>query len=142
VQSSSANVYTSIAKDAGRTIALTVKVTDAVGSSNAYASLVGPVATADATLTPTTIPTISGTARVGGALNVEWGVWSGQSPTYTATWLRCNANGRLCTPIAGATKTTYRPTAADTGHTLVATVAASSAGTTQSALTAATAPIT
>jgi hypothetical protein len=141
-QSSSANVYTPVAKDSGRTIGLTVKVSDAVGSSTAYASLVGPVADAGATLTPTTVPTISGTARVGGALSVGWGVWSPQPAKYAATWLRCNANGRLCAPIAGATKTTYKPTAADTGHTLVAAVAASSGGATQSALTAATAPIT
>ena len=42
----------------------------------------------------------------------------------------------------GATRATYKPTAADAGHTLVAVVAASAGGTTQSALTAATAPIT
>jgi hypothetical protein len=34
------------------------------------------------------------------------------------------------------------PTAADAGHTIVASVAATSGGATQSALTAATAPIT
>ena len=141
-QSSSANVYTPVPKDLGRTLGLTLKVTDAVGSSTAYASLVGPVAAADAALTPTTVPTISGTARVGGELSVESGIWSAQPATYTATWLRCNANGRLCTPIPGATKMTYKPAPADTGHALVAAVAASSGGTTQSALTAATAPIT
>jgi hypothetical protein len=139
---SSANVYTPVAKDSGRTIALTLKVSDAVGNSTAYASLIGPVADSDATLTPTTVPTISGTARVGGALSVEPGVWSAPTATYATTWLRCNANGRLCAPIAGATKMTYLPTAADTGHTLVAAVAARSGGTTQSALTAATSPIT
>ena len=95
-----------------------------------------------AALTPTTAPTISGTARVGGALTVQPGVWSPQPSRYATVWLRCNANGRLCVSIAGATKATYRPTAADTGHTLVAAVTASSGGTTQSALTAATAPIT
>jgi hypothetical protein len=141
-QSSSANVYTAQPKDGGRTIGLTVKVTDSVGNATAYASLVGPVAAADAALTPTTVPTISGTARVGGALSVEWGQWSARPSGYATTWLRCNTNGRLCSPIAGATKATYKPTADDTGHTLVASVAARSAGATQSALTAATAPIT
>jgi len=141
-QSSTSNIYTAGAKDAGSTIALTLKVADAVGSATAYASLVGPVAGAAATLTPTTLPTIAGTARVGGALSVEWGVWSDDPSGYVATWLRCNANGRLCTPIAGATHATYKPTTADAGHTLVASVAASARGATQSALTAATAPIT
>jgi hypothetical protein len=92
-QSSTSNVYTAVAKDTGDTIALTVKVTDAVGSATAYASLVGPVAPADAALTPTTAPTIAGTARVGGALSVESGVWSAQPSRYATTWLRCNANG-------------------------------------------------
>jgi hypothetical protein len=141
-QSGSANAYTPVPKDSGRTIALTVRATDAVGRRSAYASLVGPVASAGAPLTPTTAPTISGTARVGGALTVESGVWSPQPSTYATAWLRCNANGRLCASIAGATKATYRPTAGDSGHTLVAAVTARSGGTTQSALTAATAPIT
>jgi hypothetical protein len=141
-QSSTANVYTQGLKDAGDTIALTVKVTDAVGHATAYASLVGPVAASDATLVPVTVPTVSGTARVGGDLTVEWGDWSGQPSGYTAAWLRCNANGRLCAPIAGATRPTYKPTQADAGHTLVASVTANAAGGSQSALTAATAPIT
>jgi len=141
-QSSSSSVFTPLPKDAGRTIALTVRVTDAVGAATAYASLVGPVADADAALTPTTVPTIAGTARVGGALNVEWGVWTSKPIRYAATWLRCNTNGRLCSPIAGATRPSYVPTAADAGHTIVASVAATSGGATQSALTAATAPIT
>src|SRR4029453_14023108 len=140
-QSSTSTVFTPVAKDAGGTIALTVKVSDAVGAATAYASLVGPVAAADAPLMPTTVPTISGTARVGGALSVEWGVWTAPSK-YAAIWLRCNANGRLCTLIAGATHTTYKPTADDAGHTIVASVAARAGGTKQSALTAATAPIT
>jgi hypothetical protein len=135
-------VYTTIARDAGSTIALTLKAADAVGIATAYASLVGPVAEADAKLTPTTLPTIAGTARVGGVLTVEWGVWSDQPSGYVATWLRCNANGRLCAPIGGATHPTYKPTTADAGHTLVASVAATAAGATQSALTAATALIT
>ena len=44
--------------------------------------------------------------------------------------------------IASATGTSYRPVAADAGHTIVVEVTANAAGaTTQSVLTAATAPI-
>jgi large repetitive protein len=141
-KSSPSSTYPVTAKDAGRTIALTVRVTDSTGSKVAYASLVGPAADAGATLTPTSVPTISGTARVGGALSIATGVWSAQPSAYKTTWLRCNANGRLCSPIAGATRASYNPTPADAGHTLVASVVASSGGLTQAALTAATAPIT
>jgi hypothetical protein len=142
VQSSTSNLYTTVAKDAGMTIAVTVKASDAVGSSLAYASLVGPVEAANAVLSPTSAPTISGTARVGGALSVGWGSWSPEPSGYTTTWLRCNANGRLCSPISGATRATYKPSAADAGHTLVAAVVATAGAVTQTALTAATAPIT
>jgi hypothetical protein len=142
VQSSTSNLYTASARDAGATIGVTVKATDAVGSATAYASLVGLIEPANATLTPTTAPTISGTERVGGVLTVGWGSWSPRPSAYAAAWLRCNANGRLCAPIAGATRATYKPTAADTGHALVATVAATAGGESQTVLTAATAPVT
>jgi hypothetical protein len=141
-RSSPSTTYPVTAKDAGKTIAVTVRATDSTGAKAAYASLVGPVADAGATLTPTSAPTISGTARVGGALTIATGVWSAQPSVYKMTWLRCNAHGRLCSAIAGATGASYKPKAADTGHTLVASVVASSGGLTQAALTAATAPIT
>ncbi len=142
VQSSTSNLYTTVAKDSGATIALTVKATDAVGSATAYASLVGPVEEAGAVLSPTSAPTISGTARVGGTLSVGSGTWSPQPTAYATTWLRCNANGRLCTPIPGATRATYRPAATDVGHAIVAAVTARAGTESQAALTAATAPIT
>jgi hypothetical protein len=45
------------------------------------------------------------------------------SPAGSAcTWLRCNADGRLCTPIDGATSRSYAPSAADQGYGLTATV--------------------
>ena len=82
---------------------------DAIGASLAYASLVGPVAAADAVLTPTSAPTISGTARVGGALSVGWGIWTPSRADTSTTWLRCNANGRLCSADPGADRATYKP---------------------------------
>ena len=33
-------------------------------------------------------------------------------------WQRCNENGRLCAPIAGATAATYVTTGDDVGHAL------------------------
>ena len=100
----------------GATIGLTLKLSDAVGASRSTASLLGPVAAAGADLMPTSLPTISGTARVGGALNVEWGVWTAKPSGYATTWLRCNANGRFCTPIAGrpGRRTSRRRTTRDT----------------------------
>ncbi|HTW41037.1 MAG TPA: IPT/TIG domain-containing protein [Solirubrobacteraceae bacterium] len=68
-------------------------------------------------------------AQVGHAVKVKEGTWSSESPvTQTRQWLRCEgygvagaegALGEECKPIEGATGTTYEPTEADIGHTLV-----------------------
>jgi hypothetical protein len=141
-QSSPAGSYLIATDDAGETIGVTLVATDSTGTTTAYTSLVGPVTAARATLAPTTVPTISGTQTVGGTLTVEQGVWTGTPTRYAVAWLRCNRNGRLCKPIAGATKPSYRATSADAGHTIVATVTATAGRVTQAAVTAATAPIT
>ena len=141
IPNASQAIYTTRARDVGGTIGLGLVASDSTGTSVAYASLVGPVAAATAALTPTTPPTIAGTARVGGTLTAVYGLWSARPSGYGVGWLRCNGNGRLCTPIAGATGPSYQPTAADRGHTLVVVVSASAAGATQAALSAATAPI-
>jgi hypothetical protein len=52
----------------------------------------------------------------------------------TYQWERCNANGRLCTPIAGATAATYAVTAGDSTHTLLVAVTATLDTTQQVAL--------
>ncbi len=136
------NVYTLGARDSGRTIGLAMSAADSVGRATAYASLVGPVATSGDALTPITLPTISGTARVGGELDVDPGQWSSKPRAYAYAWLRCNPNARLCTTIPRATGTSYKPGADDAGHTIVVEVTANGAGAaTQSVLTAATAPI-
>jgi hypothetical protein len=123
--------YTQVAKDVGATIGFAVHATDSTGTNTAYASLVGPVATASSPLYSTAQPTISGTPSVGQALQVSAGSWS-QTPTaYGYRWQRCNANGRLCTLIPSATAAGYTVTSADTGHTLLAVVQATAGAVTQ-----------
>lgn len=129
--------YTLSAKDAGHTIGFAVHAADANGTVNAYAPLVGPIAAAGAAVVSTAAPAISGA----GTLQVSNGSWS-QTPTaFAYQWLRCNANGRLCTPIDGATAAAYTATSADSGHTLVATVTATFNGAQQAALSTHTAAI-
>ena len=55
----------------------------------------------------------------------------------TYAWLRCNANGRLCTAIAGATSDSYTVAAADAGHALIGVVTASAGAAKQVVLTTA-----
>ena len=72
-----------------------------------------------------TPPTVAGTARAGSVLAGVPGTWSGGKPvTFTYQWQRCDAAGAGCVPIPGATLETYTPVAADVGHALVLSVAA------------------
>ena len=56
--------------------------------------------------------------KEGQTLQVSAGSWSPTPAAVGYQWQRCNPNGRLCTPIPGATASTYAVTAADTGHAL------------------------
>ena len=126
--------YTQGAKDVGHTLGFAVHATDTAGTSTAYASLVGPVAAANAPLASTGQPTIGGTPAVGQTLEVSGGSWNQPPTALTYQWERCNANGRLCAAITGATASTYAVTAADSTHTLVVAVAATLNGAQQAAL--------
>jgi len=127
------STYTQVEKDAAVTVGLTVRATDSKGTTSAYASLVGLVAAAGSPLYSTAPPGISGTATVGQALQASTGGWS-QAPTaFAYQWLRCNANGRVCAAIGGATAAAYTVTSADAGHALVAVVTATAGGSSQSA---------
>lgn len=86
-------------------------------------------------------PTLAGDARVGGALAVDVGDWDGAPSAYDRRWLRCDASGSNCTPIAGASGATYAPTAADAYHRLVAEITAENAAGTTVARTAASGPV-
>jgi Ca2+-binding RTX toxin-like protein len=79
-------------------------------------------------------PTISGVARANSTLTATPG---GQPTNPAFQWLRCDAAGANCSPIPGATGTTYAPGGADVGHTLRFRKTATSSGA-QSAESAAT----
>jgi hypothetical protein len=126
--------YTLVGSDVSHTIALTVSATDSKGTTSAYSSLLGPVSQAEATLLATAQPTISGTAKAGQTVTVSTGTWAGAPSSYNYAWQRCNANGRICTPIANATSSTYTVTSADAGHKLLAIVQAVAGDSTSEAL--------
>lgn len=141
VHGATKGTYTLVATDVGKTIGLTVRATDSTGTTPAYGSLAGLVAAKGSTLTPTAQPTLAGTATVGQTLTVTPGTWSGSSSaTFTYAWLRCNANGRLCTAIAGATAASYTLTADDSAHTIIATVT-DTAGTAKQAVLTVASPV-
>ena len=133
--------YTLVARDVGHTLGFAVHATDATGTATAYASLIGPIAGANVTLVPTAQPTIAGLARQGQKLQASDGTWTRKPDSVTYAWQRCNPNGRLCSPIAGATAATYAVTAADAGQTLAVLVQATAKGVSQTTLSVATAVV-
>jgi hypothetical protein len=85
-------------------------------------------------------PTIAGTAQEGQGLTAGPGTWSGTQPiNYAYQWQRCDSAGANCSPIAGATSTSYTLTSTDVGDKIEVTVNASNmagSGTATSAPTA------
>jgi hypothetical protein len=132
--------YLQVAKDVGKTIGLTVKVTDGGTTTPAYASLVGPVAAAAAPAS-TVQPAVTGQAIQAQTLTASAGTWTTTPGNVTYAWQRCNANGRICLAIDGATSASYVPVAADVGHALATLVIATIGTSTVTALSTATDPV-
>jgi hypothetical protein len=83
----------------------------------------------------TQVPTITGTAKVGSTLTAVTGTWGPAPVALTYQW---KANGTASgLPIAGATASTYKLTAADVGKTISVTVTGTKAGYTTAATTSA-----
>jgi GH25 family lysozyme M1 (1,4-beta-N-acetylmuramidase) len=80
-------------------------------------------------------PTIVGTPQAGQLLAAIRGGWSGGKPvSFAYQWQSCDAAGGGCTPITGAVKQTYQPTAADVGHAIVVAVTAQTSSATATAV--------
>jgi hypothetical protein len=91
----------------------------------------------------TSPPTITGTAAKGQTLVAGTGTWSGTTPIgFTFTWERCDSAGANCSPISGATNTTYVLVSDDVGKRLRVLVTASNSDGSASALSDATAVVT
>jgi RHS repeat-associated protein len=89
-----------------------------------------------------TLPSISGSAIEGRVLAATAGTWEGDTPlAYTYQWQSCDSLGMSCLDIAGATISSYTPSAADVGQTLRVTVTAKNAAGESSVSSAPTEPI-
>ena len=84
------------------------------------------------------VPTVSGTAVVGGTLTASPGSWSRSPAGFSYQWRRCHG---ACASIPGATGTTYTPSGADQGSTLNVQVTATSAAGSTQAVSAGSAPV-
>lgn len=86
-------------------------------------------------------PTITGTAREKQTLTGTGGTWERQPERLRRQWLRCDAQGEACDPIANATVSAYVVAAADVGTRLRLKLTATNAGGTATATSAPTATI-
>src|SRR5690606_32214841 len=82
-------------------------------------------------VTPPGIAADHDAPKVGDVLGVDAGTWAGpDSDGRRYQWLRCDASGDACLPIAGASGATYELTPADAGARLrVVELAVGEAGT-------------
>lgn len=87
-------------------------------------------------------PKITGHTEVGYRLTASMGNWTNEPTGHAVQWERCTKTGGRCTAIAGAVEARYVPVAADAGHRLKVSVAATNpGGMASSRLSAATAVI-
>jgi hypothetical protein len=134
--------YTLTDADDGHRIVAVVTATDAENKATSAAT--DPTGVVGTGPVNSALPAISGTARVGQTLNSTTGTWEDQSTlTFTRQWQRCNAQGQVCTNIAGATGQSYRVQSIDLGSRIVIVITARNpAGETTSAASNPTAAVT
>jgi hypothetical protein len=125
------STLTLVASDVGLTLRTIVTATNAAGStkaSSAVTALIGALLPSN-----TSLPSISGTLKIGKLLTATEGKWAGTAPiTYTYQWRLCNAKGEGCLNIPLATNPTFALLSADLGLTLdVVVKATNGAGATE-----------
>jgi hypothetical protein len=72
-----------------------------------------------------TLPSVSGSAQVGGTLTAAPGTWTGNGIKYADQWLRCDSSGASCNTTGGAGDSSYTLVSGDAGATLRVVVVAS-----------------
>ena len=120
-QVSSSGQYALSSADAGHTLVLYVTATSPGQSSTAHSTALS--ITSQPLPQPTLAPTVTGTAQRTFTLSSTQGTWTNK-PTLSSEWQRCDAAGRNCAAIAGATGQNYTLTQADEGHDITVQVTA------------------
>ena len=131
--------YTLQPSDVGSTVAAQVTASNAGGQSSATSGRVGPVL--PAAPAPGDPPVISGTAQQGKTLSVSNGTWGNNPTGFAYVWEECDGSGNNCSPITGATSSTYTLKASNVNSTIVASVKASNTGGQNSATSASVGPV-
>lgn len=110
--------YLPSAADEGSTLRVRVIASNDEGSTSvesAPTTVVGPPAGPE----NVELPSIEGEAEIGATLYAGDGLWQGADPLeFHYRWLRCDATGEECEPIAGAWGWYYELTPTDAGSTV------------------------
>jgi len=115
----SVQLDTTAFEDGPHTLSATVE--DAAGNSAVVFD--GGVQTHNAPIN-VAVPALAGQAAVNGTLNADPGQWDGAPTGFDHRWLRCDADGTACQPVAGATGSSYALTDADAYHRMLVEVTA------------------
>jgi hypothetical protein len=125
--------------DVGSTVKVLVSVLFGAISLSAGSSPTAVIAGAPTNLA---VPTVSGSAVLGGTLTASDGVWSGlPAPTFSYQWEDCDSAGGNCSPIPGATLSSYVLASSDVGSTVKVLVSAGNGAGSSSAESSPTAVI-
>jgi hypothetical protein len=105
--------------DLGFTIRVRETATNEAGSGSAPSAPAGPVVDPGEPPAPLTLPTVSGTLRVGRTLTAAPAAWTGTEPiAFAFQWLQCGPAGGGCGDIPGATGPAYVLAPEDVDHTI------------------------
>lgn len=118
--------YTPSTADIGHALVASVTATAKAGAASASSPPTVAVAAANGVSVPAAIaqPQVTGTAQVGQVLTSSVGTWSGSPTGFAYQWQRCDATAANCTPIAGATASSYTLSPGELGATVVLAVTA------------------
>ena len=139
ISGATTNSYTLQASDVGDTIIAQVTASNAGGQNSATSGSAGPVL--PAAPAPGDPPEIIGTAQQGKTLSASNGTWSNNPTGFAYVWEDCDGSGSNCSPITGATTSSYTLKASDVNNTIVASVKASNTGGQNSATSASVGPV-
>lgn len=133
--------YWPVSSDFGSTLELTVTATNSAGSQSATSA---PSAVITAPPSYSALPLITGTLAVDQTLSSDGGTWTGYpTPTLTYQWERCTTDFmHMCSPIAGASTSSYQLTGADLGQGMQVQVSATNSAGVRLGFRAPTGPVT
>ena len=131
IAGATADKYVPTGADLGRVIQVRVTASqpDAYTNGSATSASTDPVADDPSKISNKTLPVVSGTPKVGETLSTTNGTWTNDPTSFAYQWL---ADG---TAVAGATQSTFVPTAAQAGKKMTVRVTASKTGLTSGTAT-------